>query len=117
MANSPFHIPPEWIAVIAVAVLVVIVLSIVVFYLITRLRFAFFHCLIRNTKEIRPGWRLYQAQAMRFFGLSIVVGFCYLLLVVLVAIPFVAGFLRLFREIQQSGRPDLGSISCLSCCL
>jgi len=26
----------------------------VVFYLVTRLRFAFFHCLIHNTKEIRP---------------------------------------------------------------
>ena len=58
--HSPFHIPPEWIAAIVAAVLVAIVLSLVVFYLVTRLRFAFFHCLIHNTKEIRPGWRLYR---------------------------------------------------------
>jgi hypothetical protein len=44
------------------------------FYLITRLRFAFFHCLIHNIKEIRPGWRLYREQATRFFWLNLGVG-------------------------------------------
>jgi hypothetical protein len=108
MIHSPFDIPPVWIAAIVAAVLVAIVLSIVVFYLITRLRFAFFHCLIHNTKEIRPGWRLYGAQAMRFFWLNVVVGFGFLLLVVLVALPFVAGFWRLIHEIPPGGQPDLG---------
>ena len=50
-----------------------------IFYLITRLRFAFFHCLIRNSKEIRPGWYLYQEQATRFFWMNVGVGVCYLL--------------------------------------
>ena len=108
MVYSPSDIRPEWIAAIAVAVLVAIVLSIVIFYLVTRLRFAFFHCLIHNAKEIRPGWRLYGAQALRFFWLNVVVGFCFLLLVALVAIPFAAGFVRLFHEIQQNGHPDVG---------
>jgi hypothetical protein len=106
--NSLSDIPAGWIAAIVAAVLVAIVLSIVVFYLITRLRFAFFHCLIHNTKEIRPGWWLYRDQAMRFFWLNVVVGFCFLLLVVLVALPFVAGFWRLFRETQQGGQLDVG---------
>ena len=57
--NSPFTFHPEWIAVIVAAILLVIVISAVVFYLITRLRFAFFHCLVHNTKELRPGWYLY----------------------------------------------------------
>ena len=70
----------------------------VIFYLVTRLRFAFFHCLIHNTSEIRPGWRLYRTQAMRFFGLCVGVGFSYLLLLVLAALPFVAGFLRLISR-------------------
>ena len=108
MVYSPSDIRPEWIAAIAVAVLVAIVLSIVIFYLVTRLRFAFFHYLIHNAKEIRPGWRLYGAQALRFFWLNVVVGFCFLLLVALVAIPFAAGFVRLFHEIQQNGHPDVG---------
>jgi hypothetical protein len=113
MVNSPFNLRPEWIAAIVAAVLVAILLSIVIFYLITRLRFAFFHCLISNTKEIRPGWWLYGAQAMRFFWLNLVVGFCFLLLLVLVAIPFAAGFVRLYHETQQSGHPNIGLVLAL----
>jgi hypothetical protein len=52
---STFPIAPVWIAAIAAAVLLAIVVSIFVFYLVTRLRFAYFHCLIHNTTEIRPG--------------------------------------------------------------
>jgi hypothetical protein len=104
--HSPSEIPPEWIAAIIAAVLVALVISIVIFYLITRLRFAFFHCLIHNTKEIRPGWRLYGTQAMRFFWLNAGVGFGFLVVVVLVTIPFAAGFWRVFREISQGGQPD-----------
>jgi hypothetical protein len=106
--NSPFSLRPEWIAAIVAAVLVGIVVSIVIFYLITRLRFAFFHCLIHNTKQIRPGWWLYRSQAMRFFWVNLAVGFCFLLVVAVVAIPFPAGFMRLFHEIQQNGHPDIG---------
>jgi hypothetical protein len=88
----------------------VIVVSLFVFYLVTRLRFAFFHCLIHRSKEIRPGWHLYREPASRFFWLNVVVGFCFLLLVGLLSLPFVAGFWRLFREIQRAGRPDIGMV-------
>ena len=108
MINSPFDIPPVWIAAIVAAVLLAILLCLVIFYLVTRLRFAYFHCLIHNTKEIRPGWRLYRTQATRFFWMNIVVGLGFLLLVVLVALPFVAGFWRLFQEIPPGGHPDVG---------
>jgi hypothetical protein len=101
--DAPFNLQPIQIAAIVAAVLLAFFLSIVIFYLITRLRFAFFHCLIHNTKEIRPGWRLYSAQATRFFWLNVGVGFCFLLLVGLTALPFVAGFVRLFHETQRGG--------------
>jgi len=108
-ATSPiFHLTPEWCAAIVAAVLVAILLSFVIVYLITRLRFAFFHCLIHNTKEIRPGWRLYREPATRFFWMNIVVGLCFLLIMVLIALPFVAGFWRLIHEIPPGGHPDLG---------
>jgi hypothetical protein len=106
--HPPFHLAPEWIAAMIAIALVAIVLSVVVFYLITRLRFAFFHCLIRNTKKIRPGWWIYREPAMRFFWLNVVVGFCFLLLVVLIALPFIGGFLRLFHESHQGGHFDVG---------
>jgi hypothetical protein len=92
------------------AVLLVIVVSLFVFYLVTRLRFAFFHCLIHQTKEIRPGWHLYREPATRFFWLNVVVGFCFLLLVGLLSLPFAAGFWQLFRQIQHASRPDIGMV-------
>jgi hypothetical protein len=108
VVHSLSDIPPGWIAAILVAVLAVIVLSLLVFYLVTRLRFAFFHCLIHNTKLIRPGWRLYREQAARFFWLNLAAGFCFLLLVVLILLPFAGGFWRLIRENQQGGHLNVG---------
>jgi hypothetical protein len=104
----PFHCTPTCIAMIVAIALLAIVLSIFLFYLITRLRFAFFHCLVSNTKEIKPGWRLYRGPAARFFWLNIVVGICFMVLLVLLAIPFAAGFWRLFHESQQGGHFDIG---------
>jgi hypothetical protein len=105
--NSPFDLPPVWIAAAVAAVLLAIVISAFVFYLITRLRFAYFHCLVHNTREIRPGWWLYKDKAMRFFWLNLAVGFSFLLVVGLIAIPFVSGFVRLFQESQNGGHLDI----------
>ncbi len=74
-AYSPGSFTSGRIAVVVAIAVVAIVLGCVLYYLITRLRFAYFHCLIHNTREIRPGWRLYREQATRFFWLSVVVGF------------------------------------------
>ncbi|MGD0733042.1 MAG: hypothetical protein ABR956_17385 [Terracidiphilus sp.] len=106
--ESPFHLQPELIAAIVAAVLLAIVISIFVFYLITRLRFAYFHCLVYKTKEIGPGWRRYRAQALRFFWLNVVVGICFGAVLVLIAIPFAAGFWRVYRESQLNGQLDWG---------
>jgi membrane protease YdiL (CAAX protease family) len=38
------------------------------------------------------------------------VGFCFLLVLALVALPFVAGFWRVFQQIQQDGQPDIGLV-------
>ena len=105
------HLTPAMVAAIVAAVLLAFVLAMVVFYLITRLRFAFFHCLIHNTKEIRPGWRLYRTQAARFFWLNVVVGLCFMLVLAVVAIPFAAGFWRLFQESQQGGSLNVGLLA------
>jgi hypothetical protein len=107
MIYSPFDIPAEKIAAGVAIVLLVFLITIAIFYLITRLRFAFFHCLVHNTKEIRPGWRAYKEPATRFFWLNVVVGICYVLLLVLVALPFISGFLRLFHEMPPGGPPNI----------
>ncbi|WP_348264109.1 hypothetical protein P8935_06135 [Telmatobacter sp. DSM 110680] len=110
MIHSLRDIPPQWIAAGVAAFLLVLLIAAVVFYLITRLRFAFFHCLVHNTKMIRPGWDLYKEQASRFFWLNIGVGVGFLLLMGLISIPFVAGFLRLFRDMQPGGHPNIGML-------
>lgn len=101
-----FHLSNEVIALIAVGVLIFIAACILIFYLITRLRFAFFHCLIHQTKEIRPGWGLYRAQAMRFFILSLIVGFLCLAVLVMAMAPFVFIFLNVWRNSQNGGHVD-----------
>jgi hypothetical protein len=111
--HSPFNLGPEGIAAIVAAVLLALLLCGFLVYLITRLRFAYFHCLIHNVREIRPGWYLYREQAARFFWFNIAVGVCFLLLVALVAIPFAAGFWRLFHQIPPGGHPDWGAFVAL----
>ncbi len=103
-------IKPEWIAMIVAAVLLALLISIVIFYLVTRLRFAFFHCLARNTTQIAPGWRLYRSQATRFFWLNLVIGFFSVLLIVLIFLPFAAGFWSVFQQINSGGQPPIGLI-------
>ncbi|MGA9585215.1 MAG: hypothetical protein WBQ95_07795 [Terracidiphilus sp.] len=110
MIHSLSEIPPLWIAEGVAAILLAFVIAAAIFYLVTRLRFAFFHCLVHNTKLIRPGWELYKEQSSRFFWLNIAVAFCFLLLVGLIAIPFAAGFWRVFHDMQASGHPNIGLV-------
>lgn len=109
-ANTFPTLKPWLIPAIAGGVLLALVLGFLLLYLITRLRFAYFYCLIHNIREIRPGWRLYRAQAIRFFWLNVVVGLCFLLLVAIISVPFAAGFWRLFHSTPASGQPDTGML-------
>lgn len=104
--NFPFHFTPEIIAAIIAGAIVLIIIGVIVAYLVTRLRFAYFYCLTHNTREITPGWILYRSQAARFFLMNIVVGVCFLLLVAVIALPFVAGFWSFFKGMQDGGEPN-----------
>ncbi len=107
LMNTPFDITAGRVAVTVAALLLVLVICSAVFYLLTRLRFAFFHCLVHNTREIQPGWEIYREPAARFFWLNLVVGFCFLLLAALVALPFAGGLWRVFRDTPPGGHPDV----------
>jgi hypothetical protein len=111
--HSPFHFNPAWIPFIIVAVLAVMALGLVIAYLITRLRFAYFHCLVYNTREIRPGWHIYREPAGRFFLMNIVVGFCFLLALLVIALPFVSGILRIVHQVRAGVHPSFGMIIAL----
>jgi hypothetical protein len=111
--GTPFHFDPAWIPGIVAGALLLVVIGLLIGYLVTRLRFAFFHSLVHNVRELRPGWHLYRTQAARFFWLNIVVGLCFLLLMVIIALPFVGGFLQLFRELEAGGHPGIGAVLAL----
>jgi hypothetical protein len=109
----PLNFPGGWLGLALLVIAITIPIAIAIFYLITRLRFAYFHCLVYQVKQIAPGWRLYREQAMRFFLLSIGVGFGFLAVVVLCALPFVSGFIKFFRDMHQGGHFDLGGFLAL----
>jgi hypothetical protein len=102
---SSFDVAPWVIASIAAAIIVLLGIMLVIGYLITRLRFALFYCLVFQTREIGPGWRRYDSESWRFFLLSLLVGIAFLFSMALIAIPFVLGFIRLI----QAGQPDSAS--------
>lgn len=104
--NPIFHFSPEVIAAAIAAIALVIVLILFIGYLVTRLRFAYFHCLVSNVREIKPGWALYRPQAKRFFLMNIAVGGCFLLMMAIIALPFVAGFWSFFKGMHNGGGPN-----------
>ncbi len=108
-----FAFTPEHIAAACAILLLLLLVGLFISWLITRLRFAWFHCLIHNIREIRPGWHLYREPATRFFWFNVVVGLCFLVLMVLLALPFAAGFLGLFHGIRAGGHPSIGAIFAL----
>jgi hypothetical protein len=107
-SSWPFHFEPYMIAIAVAAVLLAMILGLLISYLITRLRFAFFHCLIHNTREIRPGWEIYREQATRFFWLNVGVGLGFLAVVMAIALPFISGFVKLAHETHQGVPFDWG---------
>jgi hypothetical protein len=108
-----FAFTPARIAAAVAILLLLMLIGLVITWLITRLRFAYFHCLATNTRFIRPGWYLYASQATRFFWLNIVVGFCFLALMAILILPFAAGFLGLFHSMRAGGHPNIGAILAL----
>ena len=103
-----YHFSPQMIAAAICAVALAIIVTLLIVYLVTRLRFAYFHCLTHNVREIRPGWEIYRDQAWRFFLMNIGVGIGFLALIALAALPFIAGFWRFFQGIHNGGGPDWG---------
>lgn len=104
MNSLPYELIP---LLIGLGILALIV-GIVVFYLIVRLRFALFECLIHQSRLLTPGWRRYRDQAWRFFLFSIVIGIAFLAVAVAALAPFASGLIHLFRESQAANHVDFG---------
>jgi hypothetical protein len=64
---------PIVISVVTAVLLMVLLIGLVLGYLLIRLRFAYFDCVLMEQDEIAPGWRRYHRQALRYLGLSLLI--------------------------------------------
>ncbi len=108
-----FALTPHRIALFIAIGALLLLLGLLISYLITRLRFAWFHSLITNDRLIRSGWHLYREPAARFFWFNVVVGLCFVALMIALMLPFAAGFLGLFHTMRAGGHPGIGAIFAL----
>lgn len=103
-------LPEGLIPILIMAGIMALIIGIAIFYLIVRLRFALFECLIYQSRLLTPGWRRYRLQAWRFFLFSIVIGLAFLAVAVAAVTPFISGFIHLFRESQSANHVDFTAI-------
>jgi len=109
----PLHFSPQAIAAAVFALLLAFLFAGWLFYLITRLRFAYFHCLVHNTKQITPGWRFYRSPATRFFWFNLAVGICFFVVAAAVLIPFATGIWHVVQATPPGGQPHWPAIIAL----
>src|SRR5579872_6794973 len=108
------QLEPRWIALIAAGILVSLIIGFLLFYLITRLRFSLFHCLVYQVKEIRPGWQLYREPANRFFWMNVAVALVFMCFVCLSVAPFALGFYRIYKSTQAGSHLDVALLVSLA---
>ena len=79
------------------------------FYLVTRLRFAFVHSLIHQTRQIRKAGKLYAIDAERFFSASMGVWLVLLVALALVVVLVVIASYTVFAARTPEGKLDPGN--------
>lgn len=94
---ASFHISDEMIIIFVLAVLAFLAFGIIVFYLVACIRFAFFHCVAYQTKEIRPAWNRYRPQAIRFFNAGLVLWLIFAAISTAIVFPFAFNLYKIFR--------------------
>jgi hypothetical protein len=79
------------------------------FYLVIRLRFAFVHSLIHQTRAVGQASKLYIREAERFFTASVAVGLVFLVALALTVVAFVVAGYTVFSARTPEGKLDPGN--------
>jgi hypothetical protein len=107
--GNPFHLPVlHWQALalaglVAAMVLITIPIGIFISYLLIRLRFSFFDCVLYEQDKIVTGWRKYHRQALRYLGLHLCVTAAVWLLLIPVGYEIYQHFKPLFDKMFSGG--------------
>jgi len=118
-AHTPFHWPtdhmphipplPAMAAIFGfmlVAMLIVIPVGIFISYLLIRLRFSYFDCVLRGRDRIGEAWSRYHRQAMRYLGLSLMIGVCFWVLIGVLAYQGYQHFQPLLQRLGTDNPPE-----------
>jgi hypothetical protein len=102
-----FHSPavPIAIAIILAIAVLVILFAIVIAYLLIRLRFSYFDCVLRMQHRIAPAWRLYHRQAMRYLGMSLCIGVAFLAVLAVAGAALYQRFKPLVMALNSDNKP------------
>jgi hypothetical protein len=109
VAWKSFFFASDFLPVTILGTIAVFLLGIYFYYLVTQLRFAFFHSLIHQTKQIRTASKLYSFEADRFFTASVLVWLALLVAVVLVVVCIIIAGYTVVSERTPEGKLDPGN--------
>ena len=93
--------------ILVVVAAIMIPLWVLISYLVIRLRFSYFDCVMRMQDQIAPAWRRYHRQAMRYLGLSVCIGIAFLAVMAAVGYGLYSHFKPLFDSIGSDHPPNL----------
>jgi hypothetical protein len=110
--NIPFHWPAMHLPALAaiggllvVVALIAIPVVLVIGYLLIRLRFSYFDCVLYEQDQIAPAWSRYHRQAMRYLGLSVLVGIAFWAILIPIGYNLYQRFKPLFESIGSEHPP------------
>ena len=115
--DVPFHMPnfpaihphfpamPIVIGVLVVFLLFVVPIGIFFGYLLIRLRFSFFDCVLYRRHQIAPAWAKYHREAMRFLGLSLCLTAAAWIVLAATGFALYNKFKPLIESIMHGGHP------------
>jgi hypothetical protein len=111
-SSIPFHWPainfPAFsviLVVTAIVMAIAIPIVLVIGYLLIRLRFSYFDCLLNEQDQIAPAWSRYHRQAMRYLGLSLFIGVAFWIVLIPVGYAIYEHFKLLFQSIGSAHPP------------
>jgi hypothetical protein len=99
--------PAFVIPLIVAGVAALMALYLVIFYLCSRLRFAFFDIVLNRGEFVAPAWRKYGAQSRKWVLFKIALGTAYFALLAIPCVPLVKGLVTTFSNIhfEQGQQP------------
>jgi len=111
----PFHFPHfDWSLLhigilVGVALLIVIPVMVLLGYLLIRLRFTYFDCVLKRHDQIGAGWSLYHRQALRYLGLTWLIGLAFWVVLIPIGWALFVNYKPLFVALGTDHAPGFAA--------